>query len=99
MYNYLVEFIGSTLLVYVILVTNNPLAIGAMYAFILLLTREVTSGYFNPTVTIMMAATERLPMIQLMPFCVAQVFGGLIAYEIYNRTKIAPTDSFTALFA
>ena len=38
-YEYLVEFLGSILLVYVIFATKNPLAIGFSYAFILLLTQ------------------------------------------------------------
>ena len=99
MYNYLVEFIGTTLLIYVILATNNPLAIGFMYAFILLLTHEVTTGYFNPAVAIMMAATDKMQIGQLVPICLAQIFGGLIAYEIFKRTQVAEPGFFASLFS
>jgi glycerol uptake facilitator-like aquaporin len=88
MYNYLVEFIGSILLVYVILATSNPLAIGFTYAFILLLTQNLSNGYMNPTVSIVMAATDKLPIQDLIPYCLLQVLGGLIAYQIFVKYKI-----------
>ena len=38
MYNYLAEFTGTLFVIYVILATGNPLAIGAAYALAMLLT-------------------------------------------------------------
>jgi len=88
MYNYLVEFIGSLFFVYVILATGNPLAIGAALALVLLLTSNISGGHINPTVSIVMASAGKLPTSELIPYCLAQVFGGLTALEIYKRYKL-----------
>jgi glycerol uptake facilitator-like aquaporin len=85
---YLVEFIGSLLFIYVILATNNPLAIGATLSLVILLTSKISGGYLNPAVTIAEASLGRLQMNEVLPYCLAQIIGGLAAFEIYKRVKI-----------
>ena len=87
MYKYLVEFLGTTFFVYIILATGNPLAIGAALALVILLTMNISSGYINPAVSIVMASAGKIPTTDLIPYIVAQVFGALIALEIYKRYK------------
>jgi aquaporin Z len=88
MYKYLVEFLGTTFFVYIILATGNPLAIGAALALVILLTMNVTGGYLNPAVSIAMASAGKISTSEIVPFCVAQIFGALVALEIYKRFKI-----------
>ena len=88
MYNYLVEFVGTLFFIYVILATGNPLAIGAALAIIILLTSNISGGYINPAVTIAMAAAGKLPSVEVIPYCLSQIFGGLVALEIYKRYKL-----------
>lgn len=88
MYNYLVEFFGTAFFIYVILATGNPLAIGAALALVILLTSNISGGYINPAVTIVMASAGKLPTSELIPYCLAQVFGGLVALELYKRYKL-----------
>ena len=88
MYNYLVEFLGALFFIYVILATGNPLAIGAALALTLLLTSTISGGYVNPAVTIAMAAAGKLPSVEVIPYCLSQIFGGLVALEIYKRYKL-----------
>ena len=88
MYNYLVEFLGTIFFVYVILATGNPLAIGAALALTILLTMQISGGYINPAVTIVMASAGKLPVNQIIPYIVAQTFGGLVALELYKRYKL-----------
>jgi glycerol uptake facilitator-like aquaporin len=88
MYNYLVEFLGATFFVYVILATGNPLAIGAALALVTLLTVNISGGYINPVVSIVMASAGKLPTSDLVPYCLAQIFGGLTALEVYKRYKL-----------
>jgi glycerol uptake facilitator-like aquaporin len=85
MYNYLVEFLGTIFFVYVILATGNPIAIGAAYALILLLTREISGGYLNPAVSIVLVSLNKLPVNDLIPLILAQTFGALVALEIFKR--------------
>ena len=88
MYNYLVEFLGTLFFIYVILATGNPLAIGAALALTILLTASISGGYINPAVTIAMAAAGKLPSVEVIPYCLSQIFGGLVALELYKRYKM-----------
>lgn len=88
MNNYLAEFLGTILFVYVILATGNPLAIGATLALVILLTSSISGGHINPAVSIVMASIGRLPVDELVPYCLAQIFGGLVALEIFKRVKL-----------
>jgi aquaporin Z len=85
MYEYLVEFLGSLLFIYVFLATGNPLAIGASLALVMLLTKGISGGFINPAVTISMAAAGQISTNQIIPYCLAQIFGGLVALELYKR--------------
>ena len=87
MYNYIVEFLGTVFFVYVILATGNPLAIGASLALIIMLASNISGGHINPAVSITMAAAGKLPVNDLVPYCLAQILGGLVALEIYKRFK------------
>lgn len=88
MNNYLAEFFGTALLVYVILATGNPIAIGATLALIILLISNISGGHVNPVVSIVMASMGRLPIDELVPHCLAQIFGGLVALELFKRVKL-----------
>jgi glycerol uptake facilitator-like aquaporin len=88
MYKYLVEFLGTVFFVYVILATGHPLAIGAALALSMLLTLNISGGHINPAVTIVMASAGKLPTVDIIPYCLAQIFGGLTALELYKRYKI-----------
>ena len=88
MNNYLAEFFGTALLVYVILATGNPIAIGAVLALIILLIGTISGGHVNPAVSIVMASIGRLPVDDLVPYCLAQIFGGLVALELFKRVKL-----------
>ena len=88
MQKYIVEFFGTTLFVYVILATGNALAIGATLALLILLMGSISGGHVNPAVSITMAAAGQLPTSDLIPYVLAQTFGGLVALELYKRYKM-----------
>jgi len=87
MQRYVVEFFGTALFVYIILSTGNALAIGATLALLILLMSESSGGYVNPAVSIVMAAAGKLPTADLVPYCIAQILGALVALEIYKRVR------------
>jgi len=87
MYNYLAEFIGTLFFVYIVLATGNPLAIGAGYALTILLTANLSGGHINPAVTIVMASLGKIGTNDIVPYILAQVFGALVALEIFKRYK------------
>jgi aquaporin Z len=84
---YIVEFFATMFLVYVILATGNPLAAGATLALVMLLTHGISGGYINPAVTLVMSSAGQLPSSEVVPYCLAEVFGGLVALELYKRVK------------
>ena len=88
MYSYLAEFLASLFFVYVVLATGNPLAIGAALALVLLLTYRISSAGVNPIITITMAAAGKIPPSDIIPYCIVQILGGLVALEMYNRYGI-----------
>lgn len=88
MYNYLVEFLGATFFVYVILATGNPIAIGAALALIIVITAPISGGHINPVVTIVMATADKFPSNEIVSYSLAQIFGGLVALELYKRYKL-----------
>ncbi len=87
MQKYLVEFLGAILFVYVILATGHPLAIGATLAIVILLAAPISGGHINPAVSVVMASAGKLPTVDLVPYILAQILGGLVALEIYKRVK------------
>jgi aquaporin Z len=82
MNKYLVEFLGTMFLVFVIFATGNYLAIGAALAIGVLLGGAISGGAFNPAVAIAMMYAGKLPRSDLMPYIIAQVAGGLLGYQL-----------------
>ena len=88
MYKYLAEFFGTLTFIYIILATGNPLAIGATMALVLLFTHNVSKGGLNPAVAIVMSSAGQIESRELVPYCLAQIFGGLTALELYKRYQL-----------
>lgn len=85
MQKYLAEFVGAIVFIYIILATGNPLAIGATLALVILITSGISGGHINPAVSIVMASAGNLPVSDLVPYCLSQIMGGLVALELYKR--------------
>jgi aquaporin Z len=86
-YKYLAEFLGTFALVMVILVTGNPIMIGAALTLIILLTSSISGGHVNPAVSFAMVSLKQLETELLVPYVASQILGGLAAVEIYHRYK------------
>ncbi len=82
MNKYLVEFLGTLFLMFVILATGNYLAIGAALAVAVLLGGAISGGAFNPAVSIAMMYSGKMSRSDLVPHIVAQVAGALVAVEV-----------------
>jgi aquaporin Z len=87
MNKYLVEFLGTMFLMFVIFATGNWVAIGAALAVAIMLGGHISGGHFNSAVTVMMAAAGKIPMSDALPYILAQVAGGLVALELHKRIK------------
>ncbi len=87
MNRYLVEFIGTLFVAYIIAATQNPLAVGAAYAFAILIGGPISGGHFNPAISMLMASSGNLEVSQLLPYVLSQIAGALIALEIFRRVS------------
>jgi|TARA_Y100000992_G_C21273979_1_gene498758 aquaporin Z len=87
MNKYLVEFLGTVFFLFIIIVVGNPLAIGAALTIAIMLGGPISGGMFNPAVSIMMAAAGKLSVKDLAPYILAQIAGGLCAFELCKKIK------------
>jgi len=84
MNKYVVEFLGTLFLVFVIFATNNYLAIGGALAIAVLLGGAISGGAFNPAVAIALMYAGKISRTDLVPYIVAQIAGGLAGFELFK---------------
>ena len=84
MNKYVVEFLGTLFLTFVIFATGNYLAIGAALAVAILLGSAISGGVFNPAVAIALMYAGKLPRADLIPYIIAQVAGALAGFEAFK---------------
>ena len=84
MKKFIVEFLGTLFLMFIILATNNYLAIGSALALSVLMGGAISGGAFNPAVALALMYMGKLPTKDLIPYIVAQISGALVAVHAYN---------------
>jgi len=82
---YLVEFLGTMFLVYIVLATGNFLAIGAALAIDVFLVGKISGGAFNPAVAVGMYAAGKLEKSKLLPYIIVELLGALAGFYAYKR--------------
>jgi len=85
MNKYLVEFLGTMFLMFVIFATGNWLAIGAALGIAVLLGGPISGGSFNPAVTISLFAAGKLIKSDVLPYIIVEILGALAAFYAYKR--------------
>ena len=85
MNKFIAEFIGTLVLVYVILATGQPLAIGLALALIIMVIGGISGGHENPAVSFAMYLGGKLSQEDLIPYIIAQISGGIVALELHKR--------------
>lgn len=80
---YFIEFVSTVLFSYVVLSAKNVLIIGAIFTLIVYLNKNTL--FMNPAMTLLMYSGHKLPINDVIPFCLAQIVGVLLALEIRNR--------------
>jgi len=84
MNKYIVEFLGTFLLMFVILTTGNYLAIGAALALGVLLGGSISGGSFNPAVTVSLLAAGKISANDVIPYIIVEIAGGLAGFQLYK---------------
>jgi glycerol uptake facilitator-like aquaporin len=79
-HQYLIEFMGTLFLTFVVLASGNWLAVGGALAIVALLTNPKTA--INPAIALAYAVGGKIPYSELLPYFIAEVLGGLAAYQL-----------------
>jgi aquaporin Z len=82
---YLVEFLGTMLLAFIIIATGNYLAIGAALAIAVLLGGPISGGSFNPAITLALYNSGKLMKSDIVPYIIVEILGALAGFEAYKH--------------
>jgi aquaporin Z len=72
MLEYLIEFIGTFFLLFVIFFTGNPIAIGLTLAAMIAIGGKISGGHFNPAVSFMMFCNNKIDLTKLILYITVQ---------------------------
>ena len=84
MNKYLVEFLGTMLLSFVIFATGNYLAIGATLAVTVMIGSSISNAAYNPAIVIALLYAGKLPQNDVIPYIVAEIAGALAGFQLVN---------------
>ena len=87
MQKYIVEFLGTLFLMFVILYTENYLAIGITLAILVFLVGPISGAAFNPAVTIAFLLSKQLSINDVLPYIIAQIAGAVSAVYIVKLIR------------
>jgi len=85
MNKYLVEFLGTMFLMFVIFATGNWVAIGAALAVGVFLGGPISGGAYNPAVAVSLYAAGKLSKSDLIPYIIVEILGALAAFYAYKK--------------
>lgn len=83
--DFLLEFLGTFILVYVVFTTGNYLAIGSTIAVLVLLTTNYSLSSFNPALSIAMYYNNKINKERLLVMLIAEILGGLLTIPLLKN--------------
>ena len=93
MNKYLVEFLGTMFLMYVVVATGNWAAIGSALAIAILLGGPVSGGAFNPAIAVALYSAGKLEKQDVLPYIIVEVLGALAGFYAYSKFVSKPDKS------
>ena len=87
MHKLLVEFLGTLLLVFVVLATGHWAAIGLALAVAVFLGGSISGGAYNPAVALSLYMKKSLSANDLVMYIVVQLLAAVVAFFVYQNTK------------
>lgn len=78
------EFLGTFLFVLSILVSGNPLVIGAVLALVIWLLSKISGGHVNPAVSVAFLLKGNLSFMELVGYTVAQLLAATASIYTYK---------------
>ena len=106
MQKYVVEFIGTFFLVFVICLTAGqsadftPLAIGSVLMAMVYMGGHVSGAHYNPAVTVACVVRGACTVQDAIPYIVSQIVGAIaaafVASSLVQVGAVAPGENFSA---
>ena len=94
MNKYLVEFLGTLFLMFIIFSTGHWLAIGAALGIAAFFGGPISGGAFNPAVAISLYSAGKITKSDVIPYVIVEILGALAAFYLYDKfvNKAQPTS-------
>lgn len=83
---YIVEFIGTFILLSVILIHGSPIPIGIALACALFIGGAISGGHFNPAVSLMMYLKRAISLNDTVIYIIFQILAGITALTFYKAS-------------
>ena len=80
MNKYVVEFLGTLFLSFVIFATGNYLAIGAALAIGVLLGGAISGGAFNPAIAFGLMVAKKITQTDFILYTIVEILGALAGF-------------------
>jgi len=87
MREFIVEYLGTVFFLYVLVITQNPFAIGAALVLVTYLGAPISGGNFNPLTVLVRVLTGAESSTVLAPYIIAQLAAVFTVYQIHKRLK------------
>ena len=84
---YIVEFFGTLLLTFVILITDNYLAYGATESLICYFGAPISGAAFNPAIALAYLANKEITNLEIIPYIIFEIIGAICGYFLYKLIK------------
>lgn len=76
------EFISTFIFALVIISTSNVVFIGIVFTILKLINNDLI---LNPAITILLYYNHKIDLIEIIPYCLAQILAAVIALLVYNE--------------
>jgi len=85
MNKFIIEFLGTLVFIFVVLSTNNPLAIGGTLAFVIAVSQKISyHNNFNPASTFAKTIAKKQPIEDFFFYIIIQMTAVLTALKLYS---------------
>ncbi len=103
MKKYLIEFIGTFFLVFVIALTGNPIAIGAALTALVYMGGYISGAHYNPAVTLALLMSNKIKSQTAIYYMLIQLLAAITAAAVYNiltyKTFVAQIGNNVNMFS
>jgi glycerol uptake facilitator-like aquaporin len=80
----LFEYLGTFLLVFVVMITTNPFIVGLSFTIVMILVGKFNGGMSNPAITYSMYLQSKMSLKEFLSIVAVQFIAALSSYGVYT---------------